>query len=252
MSDVNDPLVDVNDPVVDLDSAGSSPPPPPPPPPEPDDEDPDLAEPAAPDLTAPTFAETVGVDQAAADLWEAIGPAFTADDHRYGYPLLKYLDGSQHLLGEAVAAADWTAALDVDRAPATALPWLGQFHGVEVTADLSDVEARDLIRTRRGRRRGTPAAILAEIRATLTGGKTVEMTERDGGAYQLRVRVYDSETTSLDDLRAAIGREKPAGLVLTLEVFPGQDYAAFKLRHATYADARAAYTSYAQARATLP
>src|SRR4051794_27842626 len=62
--------------------------------------------------------------------------------------------------------------LDVELCPAWALPWLGQLVGVQVPPSATDEQARELVRSVAGFKRGTPAAMRAAILPLLTGGQT--------------------------------------------------------------------------------
>lgn len=74
----------------------------------------------------------------------------------------------------------WSSLLDLDDAPAVALPWLGQFVGVTVDQKLDAVRQRDVIRSAAGFARGSVAALKAAAQTYLTGTKHVDVFEREG------------------------------------------------------------------------
>lgn len=189
----------------------------------------------------------------------ALGPHTTADEVR-DWPLLRFVQALVAPLAQVdILARDtdagpgWSGVFDVDRAPGYALPWLAQLVGVRLPGGLTDAEQRDVIRDRRGWKRGTPSAIRAAARTALVGSRRVELFERDGSAYRLRVRTYQSETPDTVALEAAVRQEKPAGLVLTFEVLSGATYAHMTSAHGpAYSNFTTAFGSYAAARDHTP
>jgi hypothetical protein len=186
---------------------------------------------------------------------------FAVGDEDRDWPLLRLcdvlcstvLEPVHELVADREDEVGWEIALDPEEAPAYTLPWLAQFAGVTLEPSLSEAEQRAKIQERPHFARGRPASLLAAIKATLTGTKTVLVTERDGGeAYQLRVRTYASETPSEDATLAAILTQKPGGIVLTYEAITGQSYSDFAASVTDYADAAATYDDYADVRSTLP
>lgn len=159
-------------------------------------------------------------------LYDAIGPGITTLDNG---TLLNWLDGPGSLLGEvddvvrdSATAPGWAAELTADGSHNPR--WTAQFLGVQVPGDASEQMVRDLIAARPSFRRGTPGALRAAAQLLLTGTKRVDLFERDGSAYRLRVRTYASETPDPAAVEAALRATKPAGLVLTYEVFNGLPY----------------------------
>lgn len=174
-------------------------------------------------------------------LYEAIGPAITRGDDG---TFLDWLDGAGSLLGEVddvVRDTDlpgWAAELTYDR---THRPrWTGQFLGVQIPAGADDLAARDLIRDHPAIRRGTVAALVAAAQTTLTGSRYVNVIERDGSPYQLRVQVFIEETPDPAATEAALRAQKPAGLVLVFQPIGISTYTALELAAAqTYTDLEA-------------
>lgn len=129
--------------------------------------------------------------------------------------------------GQEVTLATPTALYDVERTPHPA--WLGQLGGVVVPRGATLEQARDLVRSQRASRRGTPAAIIAAARSALTGTRTVTLRERDGSPWRLTLVTYAAETPDPARVLAAVAQEKPAGIVLQYSVAPGLTWD--QLRH---------------------
>lgn len=72
----------------------------------------------------------------------------------------------------------WGTLLDVDTAPADALPYLAMYVGVVLPTGVSEAEARELIKTHAGFSRGTRASIEAAIERNLAPGTTFQIVER--------------------------------------------------------------------------
>ena len=180
-------------------------------------------------MTRPTVSVT------AERLYEALGPMQEHDDE-HGWALLHLCDALTVSAAEVEAlAADtdtqvgWQPLLDVTTAPLKALPYLAMFVGAVVTPALSEAQARDLIRSAPGQRRGTVEAIKDAARLWLTGSKVVTVTERPGGdAYAFEVTVYAAQAVDVGQLTAAIQAAKPAGLNMTLTVISGRTVAEFE------------------------
>ena len=144
----------------------------------------------------------------------------------------------------------WSAILDVDRCPAFALPWLGQFVGVTVDTTLNEAGQRQQIRAETGMGRGRLAAIRAAGQRRLTGTKTVVIRERDASAcpsepaYGITVITFTGETPDPAGTEADIRAAKPAALVLQYLVDTGQDFETVRENFATFDDVRTAYTDF--------
>lgn len=184
------------------------------------------------------------VSEVAEELYIILKPVAYVDE-ALGWPLLKYC--------EAVASNvqlvrdygnDWSQILDVDRAPAEALPWLAQLVGSTIASDATEVAARDYIRSTPGFNRGTVAALIASIKQFLTGTQTVIVRERNGGAYKLLVRTKAAETPSTAAVLQAIAAQKPGGITLSYATLAGQDYQQLFTDYATYQDVYEDYATY--------
>lgn len=190
------------------------------------------------------------VDQLAERLYELAGPLAAGDGDR-GWPLLIMCDAlAQPLrqLDQVVTDREdlegWRVALDVDAAPAWCLAWFAQFAGVRLRPGLTEAQQREWVRTGWGVNRGTVASIRASVQTTLTGTRAVQIYEREGGAYRLLVTTRTSETPDPAATEAALRAALPAGLVVTFETRPGQDYE--KPAGWTYGDSLAAWPTYQQ------
>lgn len=179
--------------------------------------------------------------------YEAVAPLSYADES-YGWPLLCLLGaiGSMFQLVEDLSrdtddGPGWSAALDVDRAPEAALPWLAQFVGVRIPLGLDEAQQRARIRSTDGFRRGTPAALVGAAQQYLTGSKTVIFRERDGGAYKLKVWTRTSETPDSAKVLAALLEQKPAGITLTYAAIADWIYDDISSSFGSYS---AIYTTY--------
>lgn len=163
------------------------------------------------------------------------------------------LEQTNRMVRETDDGPGWSALLDPARAPAEALTYLGQFVGVRVTRGATSLRQRNEIVSAAGFRRGRPQAMRDAIAATLSGARTVVMTERvDGNAYQLLIQTYADQTPDPGAAEAAARSQKPAGIVLTFEVIGGQTYAQLAARFGTYGDLPASYPSYADMAADTP
>jgi len=145
----------------------------------------------------------------------------------------------------------WSLLLDAERCPPEALDWLAQFVGVRIPQGMSDDDARHRIESTDGFRRGTVAALQNAAWQTLTGKRSVFLSERDGDpadspdyAYHLTVVTYASETPDPAATLSALLAQKPGGLVLQYVTAVGQLYSQVRDRFATYADLKAGYPNY--------
>lgn len=138
----------------------------------------------------------------------------------------------------------WATLLDVDNIPAQYLPWLAQSVGVQLTEGMSEADQRTTIKKTGGWLRGTPASIKEAAKLHLTGSKTVIFRERNTSPYNFHVVTRTSETPDSAVVLAAMMAEKPAGLVMTYAVVPGQDYQELLDNHATYQIVLTAYATY--------
>jgi hypothetical protein len=167
------------------------------------------------------------VSAVAERIYTALAP-FTEQDEAYGWPLLTFVHvltsaaaGVEALAADSDDAAGWSALLDPDTCPPGGLPFLGQMVGVQVPPGATATTARALVKAHGGWGRGTPAAIIGAAQLTLTGGKHVTLTERDGSPYRVKVTTYTAETPDTAALEAAVDAALPAGLVATFDLLTG-------------------------------
>lgn len=184
------------------------------------------------------------VSETAERLYETLGSGMTGGDAELGYPLLWFC----HAICAPLARVDryvresenhegWELAFDVDTAPRRALPYMGQFVGARLTPGLTEDDEREEIRHVRGWRRGTLKSVTEAVRATLTGTRTVTVTERDGSPYIVTVETIDVETPDPEATNRALVRALPAGI---LSNTTGQPF------RATFADYDAFWDNFAQ------
>jgi hypothetical protein len=149
-------------------------------------------------------------------------------------------------------ARGWPAAFDLGTTPDPA--FIGTATGTDVPGGLTLEQQREYVRDRAAWRRGTPEAIKGAVRQLLTGTRRVDLFERDGSPWHLRVQTYSAESTGVteDDVRAAAGTQKPVGITLSAEVALGASYEHHTAEHATYEDFTAAYSSYDEASIHVP
>lgn len=228
-------------------------------------------------MTAPVRPD---VTVAGESLYESLGP-LTIQDEELGWPLLRYCDAAGQLLQkvddlarDTDAGPGWSQIVDPDRAPAAALPWLGQFVGARVDVGRPVLDQRTEVKAETGFERGTAAAILAAAQRYLTGDQRVRIIERYAGEpYAFAVVVfgwqvvpqsyaelsgnyptylnlseqfltYEVAPPATDELRRAISLAKPAGLQLSIIVAAGAEYADLSDTYATYADLSARWPTY--------
>jgi len=185
----------------------------------------------------------------ATDVYAEIEPLANSDPTN-GWALLYYLNAIGTMFDEVESYArdgangepGWSILLDLARTPTKALPWLGQFVGVNVPSTLADATARARIYDKHNFSRGTPGAIISAAQATLTGTKDVLLQERyTGDPYKLWVGTRTSQTPDSARTLAAIMADKPAGIVLTYATITGQTFDEL-LADGTFSHA---YTTYA-------
>jgi Phage tail protein (Tail_P2_I) len=164
------------------------------------------------------------------ELYDRLAPAAWADATQYpAFPLRTYsqalaamFDQVSEVVHDTDQGPGWSALLDPARCPAWALDWLANVAGVALLPGLDEAGKRQMIASLPGQARGTPAAIAAAVRVTLTGTQYVRVIERyQDDAYALAIQTRTDETPDpAQSLRAAL-TQKPAGLTLAMLVFNG-------------------------------
>lgn len=141
----------------------------------------------------------------------------------------------------------WTVPVTLSLAKE--LDWLGQFVGVRRRPLYTEAQFRTAIDEVSGFARGTRSSLIAAAARTLTGTKTVNFYERNGGdAYALTVITYKSQTPDETATEAAIRAVKPAGIVLTYLCVDGNTYTQVLADHTDYADLEASFADYQELR----
>src|SRR5215471_15924936 len=161
---------------------------------------------------------------------------------RYGdsTPIDTYLTGIGDQLFQLVE--DWASdtpdgkpgyslLVDATRVPDIAIPWLGQFVGVQIVVGQSPAVQRAQLTGLANWKRGSVDALQAAPLPWLTGTQTVIIKERDTSPYHLTVETLASETTDATAVQNALMAQKPAGLQLTYINFSGQK--AFTMKNST-------------------
>lgn len=157
------------------------------------------------------------------DLYERLSPLAAYDEENdYAFAVLCGAIGAMweqvaYLSEDRDERPGWAVMVDVETAPAYALPWLATHAGVKLTKGATEDVQRDEVRRRSGVARGRPASMRAKIATTLTGDNpSAQIIERAGGsAWQIVVRTRTDQTPDPAATFAAATSEKPGGDVLT-------------------------------------
>lgn len=166
-------------------------------------------------------------------LWDRLPEVYRLVDETVGWDLFRYLSVVVDQAGELETLLDRMIAgelADPDTADRAWLVWLGQLVGVEVTPNLSDLEARDAIRyASSGWRAGTKAAVADAAKSVLTGSRyarvydhaTSRNTAGQDGVWDVLIVTRPSETPDVTTVLDAVVRKgaKPAGVVLHHEAY---------------------------------
>jgi hypothetical protein len=112
--------------------------------------------------------------------------------------------------------------MDPDTAPAGALAWLGQFAGVSFLPSDTEATQRSRVKTAAGFYRGTPQAMLDEVKPTLTGTQYASVLQQvSGSRWAMSLITLSTETPDPTATITAALRQKPAGIALTHVVTTG-------------------------------
>jgi len=186
------------------------------------------------------------------ELYPELDP-LTSAEADYDYPLMKFINTISLPYEEIEDLArdtsgtepGWSVLLDIDRVPANAFGYLGQFIGVQLSPGLTNDQQRNRIRNTAGWTRGTVSAIVGAAQQRLTGSKTVILRERtQSSAYKLEVYTYSNETPNAEITEADIMAQKPAGLLLTYTAISPNSYDALDTSYASYNELNAAFPTY--------
>lgn len=199
-------------------------------------------------MTRPTISD------AAERLVRFIGEDILTPDETHGWTftlLLDVLAVNHETFEEIFRARDgrpgFAGFLDPDACPTVQLPALAMWAGATVTPAMTDDEMRARIIDRPARRRGSPGRIAAAVAVTLTGGRWVDIIERDGGPYQITVRTYTSQTPEPTAAAAAAAVAAPWWILTSHQLVAGQTWGSAQQKYATWGDAQAAYPTWGDA-----
>lgn len=153
---------------------------------------------------------------------------------------------------QPVPIRGWPAAFDLDTTPDPA--FIGTATGTDVPGSLTLEQQREYVRDRAAWRRGTPQAIKGAVAQLLTGTRRVDLYERDGSPWRLRVRTYSAESAGVTDadIRAAAGTQKPVGITLDAQVALGASFDHLEAEFDTLDDFEATYPTFDEAEVHVP
>lgn len=159
--------------------------------------------------------------------YEALG-WFTEKDEANDWALLKFcaawvgmLDPVYELAREREGRDAWAILLDPDNCPAKGLPYLAQYVGVILTADMTEAQQRAEIKHPTGWRRGELESIVLAAQRTLTGTKRVIVHPRTPEIGSHYIRTLATETPSEERTREVLRAALPAWEKLDYEALTG-------------------------------
>lgn len=187
------------------------------------------------------------------------GPGSITDEE-LGWPLLIFFgliarrwQEVEDLIRDTEAGVGWSALQSVDRIPDKGLPYLAQFRGKTVIAGMTPAEARARIESTDGFDRGTPSAMEAAAKPTLTGLQRVYLNERVGGSiWQTAAITYDSETPDPAATFRALVAQKHHGVILTHTVVDVWGYEVLKVAFDDYGQVKIHYPTYTGLKTNVP
>jgi hypothetical protein len=119
----------------------------------------------------------------------------------------------------------WTLMFDPVNCPGAVLPWLAQWIGERFPPGLTNGLKRQWIGDRPTANRGSLSSIVNAAQRSLTGARTVSITERSGGDPDtVAVLTYTSETPNPAQVAADIKSVFPASMILVLTTGAGQSW----------------------------
>lgn len=180
------------------------------------------------------------------DTWDALPGYVREADEARGYPLRTWLGG---LIDQVQPTADALAMEDLANpalTPPGLLDLITALAGVDSTG-IPSGNLRDFLASTTAHYRGSAAAIVDQVARTLTGSKYILIECPYAGHVQkMRVATYATETPATADTAAAVVREAPAWLALTVETLTGITYTVLLSRYSTYAALTATGLTYAE------
>jgi hypothetical protein len=200
-----------------------------------------------------TFVADTPLSRLAQDVYSILEP-YAEQDAALGYGLRTiveamtktFVDIDELVRESPQGDVGWSAMFDADRAPPEALAWLGQVVGTSIAPADGLTETRWRVANGVGGiRRGSLTTMIAAMKRTLTGNKTVFVTERVGDAWHFSIRTRTSETPSTLATTLALISQKPAGLIGDYATYTGILFQESLVNQATYSaslTAKATYT----------
>lgn len=196
------------------------------------------------------------------ELYEALG-FHRGPDAEHGFALRVFCEGwcstlqpVHDLVRERADGPAWAILFDVDRCPADSLPYLAQYVGVVITAEMSEEQIRNEIREPTGWARGQLPSIKIATRRTLRSVAGEELvvivrprTPEVGRHY---VRTLLSQTPDPERARRIVRQAVPAWEVLDYAAIDGVTYADIAAAYDDYGALSAAFDDYAELRDLLP
>lgn len=226
------------------------------------------------------------------DLYQSLAPiAGLGDgDDNLGWPLLRFLDGLGQIiqryadLASDTAAGEpgWSLLVDPGRCPTYGLGWLAQMVGVRFDQTQStDTTQRAAITAEQGFMRGTPAALQAAAAKWLQPNQQVVVYERDTDPYHFTVALqlgslaaatfaqteaeyptfaertaarstFSTPAYPEAQVQAALAAQKPAGLIMTVNIIAGPSFGQVQDAFATFAERQAALPTFADVSIYMP
>lgn len=202
---------------------------------------------------------------AALELWEALAPAFTANDEQTDYLSLRICMAitagridllHSYLIDDITNLPAWSVIFDPERAPAEALPYLAQFSGALLTPEMDEAARRNAIQTPEAFSRGRLASIEAVVKRRLTDTKAVIVTERyTGDPWRLRIETIEEETPDQAGIEADLIRfQKPIGILLFFNTRVAWTWGEAKesIEHPTWGDVKEDFATWFDYRTATP
>jgi hypothetical protein len=160
------------------------------------------------------------------------------------------------LVRERDDARAWTILFDPDRCPAECLPYLAQYVGVVITAEMSEAQIRNEIREPTGWARGRPPAIRIATARTLKPVDDEELMviirARTPGPGQHYIRTLLSQTPEPDRSEYVIRKAVPAWEVLDYAAIDGVVFTDTAASWADFGSLAADKASFRDLAETLP
>jgi hypothetical protein len=159
-------------------------------------------------------------------LYESLGP-FAEDDtsgdlQKFVAALTSQIELVQELVSEGEdGSAGWSLAFDVNKCPASVLPWLAQWVGVVITAEMSTAQIRAEIAKPTGWERGQEPTIAIAVQRTLTGTQWCSVRPNKPTLGTTYVATLASETPSASRTEKIARAVVPAWMLLSYEAIEG-------------------------------